>query len=243
MQEDIRVKESIYQWVERAFSEVEDLAADLERTAPEAAAAYGHKLTSIREGLVRIGLLAGYITPHYITNTHTETDDRNFGCCPVCGSEGEQLDVGADHFGWCEAHMTAWHIGNNLFDRWRHQTPEQRQHAEEILAKCRRDELQPSDCVLVDYAREAERAVELASADMDGPTIEQKREAWRDALHRLAGFEDELADLHGLKTQPGECDFAETERLIEENVGRYRRALWMLDGEIFGQPASMESDQ
>jgi hypothetical protein len=52
------------------------------------------------------------------------TTDEYFGGCPVCGRVDRLLNVGADHWFVCDADLTRWWIGTNLFSTWREDTPE-----------------------------------------------------------------------------------------------------------------------
>jgi hypothetical protein len=45
--------------------------------------------------------------------------DAHFGGCPICGCEGNFLNIGRDHWVACPYHRTKWCIGSNLFSSWR----------------------------------------------------------------------------------------------------------------------------
>ena len=61
--------------------------------------------------------------------------DYHFGACPICGREGT-VDVGRVHYGVCKLHNVFWPVGENLFSRWREQTPKGRKQAVALLTRC-----------------------------------------------------------------------------------------------------------
>jgi ssDNA-binding Zn-finger/Zn-ribbon topoisomerase 1 len=52
--------------------------------------------------------------------------ERNdyFGLCPVCHKEPMIYNLQRQHWAVCEEHRVCWNVGENLFDSWRHETPE-----------------------------------------------------------------------------------------------------------------------
>jgi len=58
----------------------------------------------------------------------------HYGCCPVCGKSDEYLNIGREHWFFCEEHKIAWHVGANLFSSWRDQTAEDLQRNAAKLA-------------------------------------------------------------------------------------------------------------
>ena len=59
---------------------------------------------------------------HFKNDKALSTDDR-FGACPLCGKTDGYLNVERVHYGICETHQTAWHIGSNLFSDWHDESP------------------------------------------------------------------------------------------------------------------------
>jgi hypothetical protein len=45
------------------------------------------------------------------------------GICPECG-KSKMLNVGRDHWGFCDEHKTNWHIDSNLYSAWQHESEE-----------------------------------------------------------------------------------------------------------------------
>jgi len=54
-----------------------------------------------------------------------------FGACPVCGESDGCLNLGRDHWFYCDQHRTRWWIGSNLFSGWRDEDEETRAWAAE----------------------------------------------------------------------------------------------------------------
>ena len=44
-----------------------------------------------------------------------------FGGCPKCGRHDGYLNVGSEHWFYCERHRTKRCVGSNLFSSWREQ--------------------------------------------------------------------------------------------------------------------------
>ncbi|UCF32891.1 MAG: hypothetical protein JSV78_11220 [Phycisphaerales bacterium] len=59
---------------------------------------------------------------------------EHFGACPVCGKTDGYLNIGREHWFYCKAHKTRWHVGSNLFPSWRRQTEERWKRNSEFLA-------------------------------------------------------------------------------------------------------------
>ena len=57
-----------------------------------------------------------------------------FGGCPVCKKNDGILNIGRDHWCFCDAHKTRWLIGGNLFSGWRSETEEEWRKNQEKLA-------------------------------------------------------------------------------------------------------------
>ena len=54
-----------------------------------------------------------------------EPDDDHFGVCPKCKKYSGCLNIGRDHWFYCDAHKTKWWIGSNLFSGWKTETKEE----------------------------------------------------------------------------------------------------------------------
>lgn len=61
----------------------------------------------------------------------------HFGGCPECGSQGAYLNIGRDHWVYCETHKVKWNVGSNLFSSWRHESESDWQANRMILANFR----------------------------------------------------------------------------------------------------------
>jgi hypothetical protein len=57
----------------------------------------------------------------------------HFGVCPVCGVGDLFLNLGRDHWFYCEEHEVTWFVGANLFGAWRHEDEETWRKNEEKL--------------------------------------------------------------------------------------------------------------
>ena len=64
---------------------------------------------------------------------HVTTDER-FGACPECGKSNGYVNVGRDHYGTCDEHLSYWPIGSNLFSGWRDEDPAVWRKNEQLLA-------------------------------------------------------------------------------------------------------------
>jgi hypothetical protein len=64
-------------------------------------------------------LLLG-VGPDDVASIPEESSDH-FGCCPICWSFGEQLNIERSHFVVCREHRLYWLIGWNLLGSWRHE--------------------------------------------------------------------------------------------------------------------------
>jgi hypothetical protein len=60
-----------------------------------------------------------------------------FGLCPECHNNDGYLDVGRDHWFFCEEHKVKWWAGSNLFSSWCEQTEEGKQANIKFLEGCR----------------------------------------------------------------------------------------------------------
>ena len=58
----------------------------------------------------------------------------HFGCCPVCGHEGEYMNIERVHWNHCPEHGLKWRIGENLFSSWKHETEEDWKKNDEYLS-------------------------------------------------------------------------------------------------------------
>ncbi len=56
-----------------------------------------------------------------------------FGVCPACGAGSHYLNVGRDHWFYCDEHEVCWFVGSNLFDSWRREDEETWRRNEEKL--------------------------------------------------------------------------------------------------------------
>jgi hypothetical protein len=50
--------------------------------------------------------------------------DRRFGGCPECGRTDGYMNVGGSHWFVCDAHLTKWCAGYDLFSDWNGESPE-----------------------------------------------------------------------------------------------------------------------
>lgn len=46
---------------------------------------------------------------------------QQFGWCPECGQECPYLNLGRDHWFYCDAHRVRWRGGSNVFSSWLHE--------------------------------------------------------------------------------------------------------------------------
>ncbi len=60
--------------------------------------------------------------------------DDYFGVCPTCRKYSGCLNIGRDHWFYCETHKTKWWIGSNLFSGWKSQTEEEHNRNASILS-------------------------------------------------------------------------------------------------------------
>jgi hypothetical protein len=42
-----------------------------------------------------------------------------FGECPICESHDRHLNIGPDHWFYCEEHKVCWWVGSNLYSGWK----------------------------------------------------------------------------------------------------------------------------
>jgi hypothetical protein len=81
----------------------------------------------------------------YIHETDgTEDDDgiygeeeENYGRCPVCGSAGDMLNHGKNHWMVCHDHKVKWRIGSGFFSIFQRDRPAKWDQAGAILAEYR----------------------------------------------------------------------------------------------------------
>lgn len=52
------------------------------------------------------------------------TTDDYLGGCPHCGQNNGFLNVGRDHWVFCDQHQTKWRYGSNIFSGWRREDEE-----------------------------------------------------------------------------------------------------------------------
>ena len=50
------------------------------------------------------------------------TTEHYFGGCPKCGDMDGFLNLGREHWFFCDKHKTKWCAGSNLFSGWREET-------------------------------------------------------------------------------------------------------------------------
>ncbi len=60
--------------------------------------------------------------------------DQGFGGCPECGETNGYLNVGRDHWFFCDTHKTRWRAGSNLFSACSEETEAEWQLNENRLA-------------------------------------------------------------------------------------------------------------
>ena len=60
--------------------------------------------------------------------------DRPLGGCPECGEMTGYRNIGCRHWGYCDAHKTAWPIGSNLFSGWRNEAEDDWQRNRVLLS-------------------------------------------------------------------------------------------------------------
>ena len=63
--------------------------------------------------------------------------DEHFGNCPHCRRSTAMLNIGKDHWMYCEPHRVTWHVGYNLFSGWQHETEAQWQKNARFLSSFR----------------------------------------------------------------------------------------------------------
>ena len=51
------------------------------------------------------------------------------------------MNIGKDHWKYCEKHGLRWHIGYNVFSSWQNETEDDWARNEEVLIRCREIEL------------------------------------------------------------------------------------------------------
>jgi len=64
-------------------------------------------------------------------------DEEDYGSCPVCGSPGEMLNAGKDHWMVCHDHKVKWHIGVGFFSSLQREDTETWDQAGALLATYR----------------------------------------------------------------------------------------------------------
>lgn len=55
--------------------------------------------------------------------------------CPHCDKDCSYLNIGRNHWGFCEGCKLKWHFGSNLFSSWREQNPPEWQENAAFLDK------------------------------------------------------------------------------------------------------------
>ena len=86
-----------------------------------------------------------------MNGTETENDGY-FGVCPTC-LNAWLCNIGNAHWMYCEQHRVKWHLGENLFSNWLHETEEQWLENYVLLKDFR--EIEPHSSWLNDPAHEA----------------------------------------------------------------------------------------
>ena len=63
-------------------------------------------------------------------------DEIDFwGGCPKCGRNDGHLNVGRDHYFFCQQHQVFWWLGSNFFTTWEWETQDDWQQNHEMLSK------------------------------------------------------------------------------------------------------------
>jgi hypothetical protein len=58
--------------------------------------------------------------------------------CPACGRVGgTYLNIGKDHWKYCERHGLRWYFESDLFSSWQHETEDDWIRNKEVLIRCR----------------------------------------------------------------------------------------------------------
>ena len=60
--------------------------------------------------------------------------EAGLGSCPECSKCFGMMNIGREHWGYCDDHKTKWHVGSNLFSSWRVQNEETWKSTAEYLA-------------------------------------------------------------------------------------------------------------
>src|SRR5262245_6829079 len=107
----------------------------------------------------------------------TSTTDDHFGSCPECGQALVYLNIGREHWFYCDEHRVKWCVGENLFSSWRLQGPAQWEENHRKLQGYR--ELAP------------------ASTAAEGTEVEE-RTGPREAAGPVRGHDDEPLSLDSL---------------------------------------------
>lgn len=65
-----------------------------------------------------------------------------WGLCPECWAEGtinagHWLNVGRNHYAYCDRHKVYWAFGSNIFGSWLHETKAKWDENQHILSQCK----------------------------------------------------------------------------------------------------------
>ncbi len=71
-----------------------------------------------------------------------DTNEPEYGVCPICSRPGDMLNVGKDHWMVCHEHQVKWRIGVGFFTPIHGGKPEKWDQAAEFLKRYR--EVQPA---------------------------------------------------------------------------------------------------
>ena len=66
---------------------------------------------------------------------HRFSDIDYFGGCPRCGGNDGHLNLGREHWFYCERHRSKWFFGSNLFSAWRDEDAVTRHRSAALLAR------------------------------------------------------------------------------------------------------------
>ena len=84
--------------------------------------------------------MKGEIVPLRLPRRVVAEDLRS---CPQCGQCDGIAHIVSQSFGLCRTHGVFWHLGQNLSDKWRRQTPREWAVTSHVLSKMRRVHTEP----------------------------------------------------------------------------------------------------
>jgi hypothetical protein len=99
------------------------------------------RLLDLKAALKQADALADEAAAAQGLNLDVPSDTR-FGACPECVAEAPPgmkhethiVNVGRNHWRYCQRHKVKWRIGANLFSSWKEETEEEWQRNAEMLA-------------------------------------------------------------------------------------------------------------